>query len=482
LCVAAAQSPPAPAPAGSLLSAKDAASDAAFLKAALEEGHPDLYRFNPRADFDRVFARATARLRGAHPLTVAELYRLLAPVVTSIRCGHTRLLPPDALLSEIDRKTPWLPFDVEILDDRLWILRDYSSKNDEEPLAGAEILAINGRNAAALVATLTGVWSHDGDIETSRAWRMGHGRAFARFLGPAAGIAAPFTVKYRLKGAAQSAEFEGLARPAMLRLSRQRHPEDQKPETRGESTMLDDGKLAILTLAALNGATDEEPPRPIRALVADTFAQMEQRGTETLILDLRNNGGGDNELAKGIVAHLTPEPFDFYRSITMNKLDFSFAPYANPRDPIPMSAARQRDTDGRYDLYSHPNWGTQQPAKPYFAGRVFVIVNGGTFSSAAELASLLRARKRAVFIGEECGGGFDGNNSGYMPRVTLPHSKLVLQLPLVAFRLAVTAADGNPRRGVIPEHPVRYTIAELLAGTDKEMDLAISLARTGAQK
>jgi hypothetical protein len=58
----------------------------------------------------------------------------------------------------------------------------------------------------------------------------------------------------------------------------------------------------------------------------------------------------------------------------------------------------------------------------------------------------------------------------------LPNSKLILRFGLTTYYQAVSGYKFHDR-GVLPDYPVEYTISELMAGIDKEMDLALSLAR-----
>jgi C-terminal processing protease CtpA/Prc len=136
----------------------------------------------------------------------------------------------------------------------------------------------------------------------------------------------------------------------------------------------------------------------------------------------------------------------------------------------------ERGKDGKYHWVGHPNWGINQPSQPMFRGKVLVLINGRSFSTTSEFLSHMHFNKRATFIGEESGGGYYGNTSGYMPTITLPHSGLRLELPVMAYYMAVSGYK-EASRGVIPDHPVPYTIAELIAGRDKEMELALKLAR-----
>jgi len=103
-------------------------------------------------------------------------------------------------------------------------------------------------------------------------------------------------------------------------------------------------------------------------------------------------------------------------------------------------------------------------------------MNGGSFSASTEFLSTLHFHKRATFIGEETGGGYYGNTSGARVNLELPNSKLQLHFGLMTYYQAV-GDDKYPERGVLPDYPITHTIEDLIAGRDKEMDLAIRLAK-----
>src|SRR5215210_7293731 len=76
--------------------------------------------------------------------------------------------------------------------------------------------------------------------------------------------------------------------------------------------------------------------------------------------------------------------------------------------------------------------------KPTFTGKVFILINGGSFSTTSEFLSQAHFHKRATFIGEESAGGYYGNSSGFMPVVTLPNTKLAVRVPLMTYYMAVS--------------------------------------------
>ena len=73
---------------------------------------------------------------------------------------------------------------------------------------------------------------------------------------------------------------------------------------------------------------------------------------------------------------------------------------------------------------------------------------------------------------------FRSNNSGEVPRITLPNTKLGLYIPLISGYMAVGGThEHDAVRGIIPDFPVKRTIADLLAGVDRDLELALELAR-----
>ena len=268
--------------------------------------------------------------------------------------------------------------------------------------------------------------------------------------------------------------LKGLVWPEWDKASKE-YPQDFRRGLPGaELQLLDEGRVAVMTIRIWSGYTDKEKT-PLPLFFLKSFEQLRDHDTKTLIIDVRGNPGGDDEPGRQLFAYLTDQPFLYYRDLVLNGVGFNFMRYAEAPETIP-AQDMVKGSDDKWHYTKHPNWGTQSPSAPHFAGRVMVLQNGGSFSASSEFASILRSHKRAVFIGEENGGGYDGNNSGFMPYIILPHSGLRLRVALMSYYMA--GDGGNPRdRGVLPDYPVGYTIEELLAGTDKAMAVALDLAR-----
>jgi C-terminal processing protease CtpA/Prc len=447
-------------------------ADFRLARQALEEGHSGIYRYTPKEELDRLFDRTEQSL--TKPMDVLEFYRLLAPVVAAVKCGHTGVLPPGDLMKAITTKTRLFPQQVRVLRGKVYVLRDLSG--GPASLAGREIRSINGVQAAALIEKLVAAAPGDGDVQTSRMRRI-DGSNFAVQLETLIGIHSPFTVTVWDPNEKREAEvqLEGVELPRLQDAARAKYPQDQRPTVAGEFQLLDEGKVGLLKIHQFGGFVDAERKKTLKELYKEAFGAMQEKGTKALILDLRNNGGGADELGKLLLSYLVDRPFQYYDDLVINAREFSFQKYTNHPEPLPENLL-ERQPNGKYRMVKHPNWGIQQPSTPTFAGKVLILINGVSFSTTSEFMSQAHFHKRATFIGEESGGAYYGNTSGPQLLVTLPHTKVRLSVPLMTYHMAVKGYK-DAARGIRPDYPVEYTIEELLEGKDKEMAVALELAR-----
>jgi hypothetical protein len=101
-------------------------------------------------------------------------------------------------------------------------------------------------------------------------------------------------------------------------------------------------------------------------------------------------------------------------------------------------------------------------------------MDGDSFSTTTEFLATAKREKRAVFVGEEAGGGDEGNTSGADADLVLPNSRLEFRIPLVRYELA--GAEYGCRSGVLPDVPVEETIEDVLAERDAPLAKALELA------
>jgi len=121
--------------------------------------------------------------------------------------------------------------------------------------------------------------------------------------------------------------------------------------------------------------------------VKDTIEAAMQllQGSQSIIFDLRSNGGGDPETVQLISSYL----FD-------------------PETPTHLNSLYSRPNDTTTEYWTHDQINTDlvMPQVP-----VFVLTSGRTFSAAEEFSYNLKNLERATLIGETTGGGAHPVNS-----------------------------------------------------------------------
>ncbi len=446
--------------------------DFRLARQALEEGHSGIYRYTAKHELDGLFDRAEKSL--VRPMNAVEFYRILAPVVAAIKCGHTGVGLPEEMQKAYSTKALLLPLQIRVLAGKVYILRDFS--DGATTLAGQEIRSINGIPAAKIVETMLATTPGDGDSQTCRISRI-NGWTLARRLPALLGLQSPYevTVRDAKENREATIHLKGKELPRLEEAARAKFPQDQRGKTAGEFMLKDEGKIAVMKINGFGGFVDTARKKSLREFYRESFEAMSKSGTKALILDVRDNGGGEDELGKLLLSYLVDEPFKYYDDLVINARQFAFQKYTNHTEPLPPDLLAVQP-NGKYRMVKHPNWGMQQPSEPRFHGKVLILINGGSFSTTSEFLSHAHFHKRATFIGEESGGGYYGNTSGPSLRLTLPNTKVQVGVPLMTYYMAVSGYKAKAH-GVLPDFPVEYTIEELLEGEDKELALAFELAR-----
>jgi C-terminal processing protease CtpA/Prc len=116
-----------------------------------------------------------------------------------------------------------------------------------------------------------------------------------------------------------------------------------------------------------------------------------------------------------------------------------------------------------------------KPKKNRYDGRLYVLMNGGSFSMSGYVTSFLQHHTDALMIGEETGGGDEGSNGMLFYMLTLPGSKIRVNVPY--YHLTHQLPNVTSDRGVLPDIPVSYSVEDRLSGADLELKTALSEIR-----
>jgi C-terminal processing protease CtpA/Prc len=445
-----------------------------FLRTALEEAHAGLYFYTLKQEMDSLFDHLYKDIDRS--MTELEFYRYLAPLVASINDGHTGMMPSKDFDAYLQNQPILIPFKLLFIDRKAYLFRNYSE--DEDFVLGGEVVSINDRPMTEILEMMLAIQPSDGHNVTSKYRRLESTTAFGRRFAQLFGITTSFKIVYisPKDGQKEEIQVQGLKQKELTQIFSRRYPvaaQDRPPiEIKYEEN------VAILTIrtfssGAYNGAKISFP-----YFMKKTFRELSEKNIQHLVIDLRDNGGGEDLFGRILFSYLIDKPYMYYNFLEVKNNTFSSLAHTEAPDIAKMLQKSTRKNErGTYDILVHANLGEQKPMKPTFLGRVYVLINGGSFSGSGETTSLMHYHKRAVFIGEECGAGYYGNTSGLMPTLTLPQTQLRMRIPMVRYHMAVSGYD-YPDRGIIPDYPFTRTIEDHLNGKDTEMDYVLDLIKT----
>jgi C-terminal processing protease CtpA/Prc len=449
-------------------------ADFDLMRRALEEAHTGLYRYTTKAEMDRTFDAQRARLN--RTMTKAEFLAVAAETLARIKCGHTGLTP-DGETQAAAANAPKFPLRLLIEGRRLMVLYN-DAPEDQTIRPGMEIVEINGRKPGDILNRILPVMPADGDIETGKRARIQ--RNFGLFYWLNVEQAGEFTVRARdAAGKTLTAKLAGVKEadrtknqnPVNAQMQASLGRLDWSRENLG-LRFLKDPDVAQIRIRGFGG--NDYP-----GWIEDTFKTLREKGTRALILDLRGNGGGSDMYGAMLVSYLTDKPFRYFDHINVRTFTPSFREHSDWRAEREgqLREGLAPNPAGGYLVTAklHPGVAEQSPGKYPFLGKVLVLIDGGTFSTAADFCAVTHHLKRATFIGEETGGGYYGNNSGMQTIVTLPNSKVRVRVPMYEYWNAVPGYAGL-RRGTRPDHVVETKAANLLRGVDEQLELAERLA------
>jgi hypothetical protein len=408
---------------------EDLRDDLHYLRAALEENHPSLYAHQTSEQMDRAFARVEERLRDG--MSASDLLVEAAPLVTAVGCGHTGLRAPAQSLRAVLSAGRLLPFGVRFVHGRAFLAYHYA-RGVEVP-RGAELLAIGGRPMEEIRDRLLASLPSD---RRSPTYNLAVGQeGFPYWFWLFVDRSSSFRVRFRDPDDGLEREVKVRARPTrrVIRSFQEQHPEldpyHEPPPMRME--ILESERLAYLRLYTF---APQHRPNSSRAL-QEFFTSLAETGVETLVVDVRGNEGGPPRVSINLLRYLLPE---------------SFAYLEKPEK------AEHRALG--YDRY----YGEFEPHETSFGGRLFVLLGPGSFSTTGHFLAHLAASERAIFVGQESGGGalcHDGSR-----HLELPHTGLRLRVATLPFRAAVGEAVAGS--GILPHHEVVSQVDDFVAGRD----------------
>ena len=450
--------------------------DLKIYRKIVETSHTGMYLYTPKAEFDSLFAVAEQKIKIKN---TREFYLLLARLHTKLRCGHSNMYPSEQVFSEIDSSSKaFFPYKVKFIKDTLVVADNYGNIKK-----GSQIISINNKSIKELTDDLFQIISSDGYNTSLKYHELENNFAVQYYLmyGP--------TYQFNLK--IKPYNSTTIKEIALEGIKGKELPEKAEDDTKPVDLQFINDKTALLTIRTFETGNAKNQKRFFKFL-ATSFKEIKEKNISTLIIDIRDNGGGDDGNDMELASYLINKPFkeDKYRKL--NTIDLPVYPeYLHPAWYQLMGVPKNKNIDNiktkmhkelikefykgndNYYYYKEDKIIKRNPKENLFTGTTYILISGKVFSGGALFSALVRDKTNAIFVGEETGGGYY-RHTGSIPLIyELPNTKIIFSIFIVINEQDVNQKLVPEGRGTIPQITVYPTIKDFVEGKDTVLDYVL---------
>ena len=466
-------------------------SDVDYSYKKIKQLHPKLYWYISKEKLDYKFDSLKKSIQ--KPMTGLAFYKELSQVVKTIGQGHLGISPSLKKLSKNEQKllkkkgkSPFAQFDFEFIENKLFITKN-KSRHDIKDMT--EVVSINNENPVDLISIYKKRISSDGYNQTF--YNKYLGRVFGAFYNYDKGkVQDSIQLVLRLEDKdslflVKRDTFGTHSKESKIKLSKKELKEkakynskhgyvkETKTFTRELNFVENDSSTAVMTIRQFNNGNAHD-------FYEESFNKLSVNNTKNLIIDLRNNPGGRLYEIGDLYSYLVSEPFVFiddYEVVSRTSrlhVDYfkgggavvKFFKILGAPFFYSITYLKVRKEG---DLFLSKNgFSKERKPKPNnFKGKVYVLINGGSFSASSIISSNLKSTKRAFFVGEETGGAYNGTVAAQMPLVQLPNSKVNLKIGVAL--VSPTGKTDIEGRGIFPDKEIIPTIEDRKNNIDPEL-------------
>ncbi len=431
--------------------------DFSLMKEVFTTLHPALYEFNTKKNFARLLDSTYAELN--KEMDVLEFYKILSPIISKIGCGHTAVGLPDR---EENYIKSFLPVKLKFLDEKAYIIENFSDSTQLE--LGQEVVAINGKPISELIKKLFNYIETDGFSKNNKFFHLDN--KFEIYYGLYISQPDSFDIKVVVENNSKTTiKVQSLPKRGIYKSK----PTSIIPHKYPFYMDLLNSKTALMTID-LFYVYDQKDKDAYPKFLDSCFTLLKKNKVKNLIIDVRQNPGGYGTWGALLYSYLTNKPFAYYKRavVATNKhlpyIKYLTLDYSEEEYNQYMKEIIQTDS-GTLVWTNHENLKIQQPQNNYFQGDTYILIGRKCFSTTAEFCAITYSNHKAIFVGEETGGGYYNVNGGDLAELKLPNTEIKFQIPMRKYELAVKKLlpEGT---GTIPNFYVSQSIDDFLNDRD----------------
>ena len=445
-------------------SVKEVLEDIDYAEKYLIKFHPDPFRYISKDSLHVFVLRQKAKIDT--PQTEMQIRFCIKRIVAKIGCGHTDVNASKKYTKAIKKiNRPILPLNVFVADsNRLFVLNNLSSDTTIKP--GDEILSIDKYSVLTILKRIYSITTSDGYNETYKKQSTRY-NSFKYYYSFCYGFKLDYVAKIKHQNntitTCNLKAISTLKDTLILPYTDSIHY-IKKTKNYNYRIVKEDKPIAVIDINGFKG-------RSWRGFFRKTFKDIKQKKIEHLVIDLRDNGGGQINLGLNFLSYLINEklvlPFDKKINTTAFHPKYKMG-FMRPLPVMFSLRLPERIKNGKLRHYF-----IKFPKKKQFKGQVYVLTNGKSFSMSSVAATYLKYKSNAIIIGEEIGGNIAGSNAVINGKIFLPNTDIQIFIPF--YHLYHDLDVKNEGRGLMPDYPTNYTKENVLNGIDVDMKKVLEL-------
>lgn len=458
--------------------------DFGLLRNILERKHPSLYWYNTKTQMD-VHFDSLYKAIGDSMTELQFGWQILAPLTQKIRCGHTTFSMSKGWAKYVrNRQIPAFPLLVKTWGDTMVVTANLL-RNDSLVPRGSLITSINGLSVPDMQQKMFTYLPTDGYANSVNYFRLSNNLPY--FHRNIFGLYKNYRVQYqdsigqphsvmlpmwmpKLDTAKKTVRKKPTTAPVLSRKERHKQYRESMRSLVIDSA-LHTATLTLHTFSTGNG-------RRLRRFIKQSFKSLSQSNTPNLIIDLRQNGGGEISMYALLTRYIRRTPFRVADSaFAAARTLRPYGRYITKRlvHNSGMLLLNRKRADGKFHLRFYEKHFYKPKKRHHYNGNVYVLTAGPTFSASALFCHALKGQANVTLAGEETGGGWHGNSGIMIPDIILPHTRLRVRLPL--YRLVQYQAPAFDGRGVQPDVLIMPTTAGVRSNLDRKMLIVKEMIR-----
>lgn len=441
---------------GKMFAKEKAIEDYQVLYSSLINYHPAPFFYINEGDLTKFYESQKASITDS--LSEIDLLLLCRKLVSQIKCGHTQALPSDNWFKSIKGLKNQIPFEVKNIEGRLYISSTIDSTFDFH--VNDELISVNTIPVQDIIDQLLAMETGDGFTQTFRNKIVEiRFRIYLLFL---LGIPQDYLVGFRNSEGAIKQTTVQPTKEKIVEIAKPALPDNLKMIFENSWSSFSFDSVANLGYLKIKSFLEKKEYKKYYKRI---FKYLKQHPNSKLILDLRDNPGGDFRHGNRFLTYLSSEKvlLNFERP-RKDRTKNEYVKFNNWDKIVQFAFAikpRKYKAEGQITETF-----TYRPKKNAFKGKVYVITNGITFSQAALVSSHLREHG-ALFFGQETGGAEIGCNGILTYKLDLPNSGIKVDIP--AYHVKSNSTKGQFGSGVKPDFPIALTVDQTVDNTLMEV-------------